>query len=619
MANYDNLISAIKASIKPNGTQAITGQVLQDTLLGMVSQLGKNYAFGGVATPSTNPGTPTVNTFYIATEAGTYTNMGDVVVADGEWSVISWNGATWTKSVSVPSLNKISASTLEVLSDQDLSIEGYYTYRDSWPISPNIVSSSAVRATPLKRAGKRIVGYGYLGGPTYTTYNIYFWDKHKHYVGRWLAPSAGVQAFDVDVPNGVCFYTISTLSNYSNVFFCASNPIEAIAEDSNECVLVKPLMEAMANGETGVIVDDDYYSSAGDGSFVFKVPTDRSLAIEITSDDLPSDSIFYAYTRSTELGSSSWFNGFALGATKTVEVPASTPYLAFTLAGGSGILDQPISVHFKMSVVDSKLMVDWRGKTFVCFGDSNVEFADTANKRWSDYVEMFTGANIINVGVGGTQLRARLSPTATPASANQAYAALDVYSMIKAVSDGDYSLQTAAAQYLKDNSMDDNTAIVASLSAIDWSKVDGIIIFAGTNDAFNSPDFYGKVTSTDPMLAYGAMNGIVQLFLSKYPTKKMYFCTPIVRWNATSLASRTTANWGDNYPNAEKNLKTFCEGMIEVARNNKQPILDLYTGLGWNTYNFSAYFNDNDGAHPRKGYEAIARKIVAFIASDYVW
>lgn len=97
MANYDNLISAIKASIKPNGTQAITGQVLQDTLLGMVSQLGKNYAFGGVATPSTNPGTPTTNTFYIATEAGTYANMGGVVLNASEFAVIAWDGTVWSK------------------------------------------------------------------------------------------------------------------------------------------------------------------------------------------------------------------------------------------------------------------------------------------------------------------------------------------------------------------------------------------------------------------------------------------------------------------------------------------------------------------------------------------
>lgn len=95
MANYDNLIASIKGAIKNNNKQSITGQVLQDAMLEMVSQLGKNYAFGGVATPSTNPGTPTTNTFYIATEAGTYTKMGGAVLSDGELAFISWNGEKW--------------------------------------------------------------------------------------------------------------------------------------------------------------------------------------------------------------------------------------------------------------------------------------------------------------------------------------------------------------------------------------------------------------------------------------------------------------------------------------------------------------------------------------------
>lgn len=99
MANYDNLIASIKDAIKNNNKQAITGQVLQDAMLEMVSQLGKNTAFGGVATPSTNPGTPTTNTFYIATEAGTYSNMGGVVVAEGEVAIISYNGQAWSSSI----------------------------------------------------------------------------------------------------------------------------------------------------------------------------------------------------------------------------------------------------------------------------------------------------------------------------------------------------------------------------------------------------------------------------------------------------------------------------------------------------------------------------------------
>ena len=40
MGNYEQLKQAVSSVIKTNGTQAITGQVLQNTLLNMISTLG---------------------------------------------------------------------------------------------------------------------------------------------------------------------------------------------------------------------------------------------------------------------------------------------------------------------------------------------------------------------------------------------------------------------------------------------------------------------------------------------------------------------------------------------------------------------------------------------------
>lgn len=95
MANYNNLKDAIKQVIKQNGNQEITGNVLQNTLLSMINSLGDGYQFMGVATPSTNPGTPDQKVFYIASEAGTYSNFGGIEVKD-EVILLIWNGS-WTK------------------------------------------------------------------------------------------------------------------------------------------------------------------------------------------------------------------------------------------------------------------------------------------------------------------------------------------------------------------------------------------------------------------------------------------------------------------------------------------------------------------------------------------
>ena len=57
--------------------------------------ISKNATFAGIATPTTNPGTPDGNVFYIAGE-GTYTNFSEISVDKGELAVLTWNG-TWSK------------------------------------------------------------------------------------------------------------------------------------------------------------------------------------------------------------------------------------------------------------------------------------------------------------------------------------------------------------------------------------------------------------------------------------------------------------------------------------------------------------------------------------------
>lgn len=76
MGNYEELKAAVASVIKTNGNQEITGQVLQNTLTTLISQVGANATFAGIATPDTAPGTPDQNVFYIAGQSGVYANFG---------------------------------------------------------------------------------------------------------------------------------------------------------------------------------------------------------------------------------------------------------------------------------------------------------------------------------------------------------------------------------------------------------------------------------------------------------------------------------------------------------------------------------------------------------------
>ena len=78
MANWTALKAAIAAVIKTNGKKEITGAVLQSTLNTIVSNLGENATFKGVAYPDTIPGYNDGQVFYIASKPGIYVNFGGI-------------------------------------------------------------------------------------------------------------------------------------------------------------------------------------------------------------------------------------------------------------------------------------------------------------------------------------------------------------------------------------------------------------------------------------------------------------------------------------------------------------------------------------------------------------
>ena len=101
MANYSNLINSIKAVIKQNGTNDITGQLMQDVLVAMTNSIGRFATFAGVASPTTNPGTIDQNVFYLASIAGTYPNFGGAVVPSGKIVAFDKVSGSWNMSVVV--------------------------------------------------------------------------------------------------------------------------------------------------------------------------------------------------------------------------------------------------------------------------------------------------------------------------------------------------------------------------------------------------------------------------------------------------------------------------------------------------------------------------------------
>lgn len=80
---YDQLKASIAAVIKENGSNSITGNILQNILLTIVTSLSANRTYAGVAISTTNPGTPDANVFYLANKKGVYSNFNIEILNDG--------------------------------------------------------------------------------------------------------------------------------------------------------------------------------------------------------------------------------------------------------------------------------------------------------------------------------------------------------------------------------------------------------------------------------------------------------------------------------------------------------------------------------------------------------
>lgn len=255
--------------------------------------------------------------------------------------------------------------------------------------------------------------------------------------------------------------------------------------------------------------------------------------------------------------------------------------------------------------------VRYKGKTIVSLGDSLTEFTYNG-KGYIEYLQQYTGGNVIRGGIGGTRLAERTTPTLSPQNTTEAYAALDIVNIVKAWTSGDWSIVDVANQYLKDNTSDDNTMIINSLKNIPISNVDIVTLFAGTND-LTGGSVLGDLNSETAGEVCGAINLIVKMLLETNQKIRIFVFTPIVRY----VGSVSDENWSDVYTNSKGyTLPQLCEKITECAKQLHLPVCDMYWGLGWNKYNFSNYFLDSDQTHPYKGFDAIARKMLAFINAN---
>ena len=147
---------------------------------------------------------------------------------------------------------------------------------------------------------------------------------------------------------------------------------------------------------------------------------------------------------------------------------------------------------------------------------------------------------------------------------------------------------------------------------------DTFVIFGSFNDAFVSYDFGNVRTSAEGTL-FDGMSDITNKIYATNPDAKILFVTP-APWG--TINPRRTENFGPR-ENASEFAELYVSAMIEYAKYNSIPVLDLYHFSNlrpWDTNFVNKFYHGTsktDDTHANsEGHKRIAPKIADFIFKE---
>lgn len=245
--------------------------------------------------------------------------------------------------------------------------------------------------------------------------------------------------------------------------------------------------------------------------------------------------------------------------------------------------------------------LSFAGKKIACFGDSITEFGDYPNRLAEK-----TGATVYKCGFAGCRW--------STYGATSNYSKMCMSYISDYISSGEFTELITAANTVKTEQGDDNTEQANLVASIDYSTLDYMILFWGTNDyGGNIP--IGNDTDEGHDTLKGAINLVVKNILTRYPNIHLLFIAPF--WRATYTGVSDFCD-SDTYTNPLGfKLPQYVDAIVERAKALHIPCVNLYDNMCINKYNYTHWLTD--GLHPKQGigYEYVTQKIVSGLTSNY--
>jgi hypothetical protein len=232
------------------------------------------------------------------------------------------------------------------------------------------------------------------------------------------------------------------------------------------------------------------------------------------------------------------------------DVCVSTIYIETYFEYGTALTLNDYTNHEKVS----KILND--SKNIVIFGDSIFGMVDTETSV-ANVMRQYTNAEIVNCAFGGTRLTIR--------STTDGYQNFDFGNLVNCVASGDYSslVATGLPSYYP--------ARINRLSHVDFTKVDTVILFYGTND------YMSGVTEAGIL----ACKSYINILQTACPQINVILCTPAYRcwFNEGSFDYD-----GNTYNPGGGTMADYYNYFDELAKSANIQLLDCYN-IGINSAN----------------------------------
>lgn len=248
----------------------------------------------------------------------------------------------------------------------------------------------------------------------------------------------------------------------------------------------------------------------------------------------------------------------------------------------------------------------WQGmaaseKIIACFGDSITE-----NGMYPEELAQMIGGKTLRMGFGGCRMANH---------EDVGYNAMCMNNISDDIFNDDYTDLIAGAIDVRDRLGDDNTTQAELVRDTDWTTVDYVVIFFGTND-FAADIPLGTTSDGTGATFLGAINKTVANLLGAHPQLKILFVTPF--WRPRILSG--DGKESDTNPNNNGDfLIDFGDAIIERSNSYHLDNFDFYRTGSIGPLTQYEYLGAGDDIHPKnpEGYTHVAERIAAAFKSKF--